>query len=117
MENYRAFLEVEGARRGMIVQRLEPRRVDQLVLRHDPERYPNFTVRDVAANGEVWTGAGAGTRHHFPALADTPQEDWSTENPASITIRVSHGAFDLYTGGGHAESAGARAAGMAERRA
>ena len=32
MKNYRAFLDVEGARRGMIVERLEPGRVDQLVL-------------------------------------------------------------------------------------
>ena len=99
MENYRAFLEVEGARRGMTVERVEPGRVDQIVLRHEPERYRNFTVRNVAANGEVWTGAGDGTRHHFPALADTPREDWPTENQCSIALRVSYGAFDFYTGG------------------
>jgi hypothetical protein len=99
MENYRAFLEVEGARRGMTVERVEPGRVDQIVLRHEPERYGNFTVRNVAANGEVWTGAGDGTRHHFPALADTPPEDWPSENQCSIAIRVSYGAFDFYTGG------------------
>ena len=99
MENYRAFLEVEGARRGMTVERVEPGREDQIVLRHEPERYPSFTVRNVAANGEVWTGAGDGTRHHFPVLADIPQADWPTENQCSIAIRVSYGAFDFYTGG------------------
>ncbi len=99
MDNYRAFLDVEGERRGMTVERVEPGRVDQIVLRHDPDRYPNFTVRNIAANGEVWTGAGDGTRHHFPALADIPHEDWPTENQCSIAIRVSYGAFDFYTGG------------------
>jgi beta-lactamase superfamily II metal-dependent hydrolase len=99
MDNYRAFLEVEGARRGMTVERLEPGRADQIVLRHDPDRYPNFTVRNVAANGEVWTGAGDGTHNHFPALADIPREDWPTENECSLAIRVSYGAFDFYTGG------------------
>ena len=99
MDNYRAFLEVEGERSGMTVERLEPGRADQIVLRHEPERYRNFTVRNVAANGEVWTGAGDGTRHHFPALADTPREDWPTENQCSIALRVSYGAFDFYTGG------------------
>jgi beta-lactamase superfamily II metal-dependent hydrolase len=99
MDNYRAFLATEGARRGMTVERFEPGREDQIVLKHDPDRYPNFTVRNVAANGEVWTGAGDGTGHHFPDLADIPREDWPTENQCSIAIRVSYGAFDFYTGG------------------
>ena len=75
MDNYRAFLDTERTRRGMTVERVEPGRANQIVLRHDPDRYPNFTVRNVATNGEVWTGAGDGTRHHFPALADIPPED------------------------------------------
>ena len=99
MNNYRAFLDTERTRRGMTVERVEPGRANQIVLKHEPERYPDFTVRNVAASGEVWTGAGDGTRHHFPALADIPPEDWPPENPCSIAIRVSYGLFDFYTGG------------------
>ena len=39
----------------------------------------------------MWTGAGDGTRRHFPALADMLGEDWPTENQCSIAIRVSYG--------------------------
>ena len=42
----------------MQVERLKPGRNDQIVLRRDAAKYPNFEVRNVAANGEVWTGVG-----------------------------------------------------------
>ena len=99
MDNYRVFLETQRSGHGMTVEQLKPGRNDQIVLRRAPERYANFEVRNIAANGEVWTGVGTTTRQHFPALADTAEEDWPTENQCSMAIRVSYGAFDYYTGG------------------
>jgi hypothetical protein len=61
--------------------------------------YPNFTVRNLAANGEVWTGIGDRTRRRFPALKDLQQADYPTENMCSIAIRLSYGKFDYFTGG------------------
>ena len=54
----------------MQVERLQPGRKDQIVLRREPARYPNFEVRNIAANGEVWTGVGTNTRAHHPRIAD-----------------------------------------------
>lgn len=99
MHNYRAFVEAQRARRGMTIERLEPGRSDQIVLTRDPDSYPDFEVRNLAANGEVWTGTTTITRRHFPDLADVPEEDWPTENQCSMAIRVSFGRFDYYTGG------------------
>ncbi len=100
MDAYRGFIEAQRSQHGMIVERLQPGGADQIVLTREPEHYPGFEVRNLAANGEVWTGVGTTTRHHFPPLADIDQDDWpNNENQCSMAIRVSYGAFDWYTGG------------------
>jgi beta-lactamase superfamily II metal-dependent hydrolase len=67
-------------------------------VRH-PGQYPNFAVRNLAANGEVWTGVGGQTRRCFPDLKDLQNADYPTENMCSIAIRLSYGKFDYFTGG------------------
>lgn len=92
---YRGYLQ-KGATKG---QRLTPGRNDQIVLLRDRAKYPDFAVRNIAANGEVWTGAGSETRHHFPKLDGLPRADWPTENMSSQSIKMSYGRFDYYSGG------------------
>ncbi len=98
-ENYRAFLKWQQENRGMKVDRLHPGHNDQIRLVKSPEKYPGFEVRNIMANGEVWTGVGTETRHHFPPLAEVPPEDRPAENPCSAGFRLSYGAFDYFTGG------------------
>jgi hypothetical protein len=92
---YRAFLE-RGGSRG---ERLVPGRADQIVLARDAGAYPGFEVRNVAANGDVWTGAADQTRRLVPALDTLERADWPTENMSSLAIRLRYGAFDYFTGG------------------
>jgi beta-lactamase superfamily II metal-dependent hydrolase len=97
--NYRAFLEWQSKNTGMRVERLQAGRKDQIVLRRDAAKYPNFEVRNIAANGEVWTGVGANIRAHHPRIADLKPDQYPTENMCSLGIRVSYGKFDFYSGG------------------
>jgi beta-lactamase superfamily II metal-dependent hydrolase len=92
---YRAFLE-RGGSKG---ERLVPGRADQIVLTRDAAAYPGFEVRNVAANGDVWTGAADQRRRHVPALDTLERADWPTENMSSLAIRLRYGAFDYFTGG------------------
>ena len=90
----------ELLRRGSVKpERLQPGRNDQIVLTLDRKRYPEFEVRNIAANGEVWTGVASLTQHHFPALAGVERPDWPTENMCSLVIRLRYGRFAYYTGG------------------
>jgi hypothetical protein len=73
--------------------------VGQIRLVRQPSTYPNFEVRNLAANGEVWTGAGANTRRLFPELQGLREEDYPTENMCSIAIRLTYGKFNYFTGG------------------
>jgi hypothetical protein len=99
VRNYRAFLDWHSRNSGLVVERLQPGRSDQIVPVRSPANYPEFQVRNIMANGEVWTGIAAGTRRHLPDLKDIPKEDWPTENMCSAGIRISYGKFDYYTGG------------------
>ena len=97
--NYRGFVRWQSANNGMKAERFLPGRNDQIVLKKYPAKYPNFEVRNVGANGEIWTGVGRETRQHFPGLSGVPPADWPTENMCSIAFRVSYGKFDYFCGG------------------
>ena len=86
-------------RGGVQGERLRPGRNDQIVLVKDAKAHPRFEVRNVAANGEVWTGQGTETRKLFPPLDGLDREDWPTENMCSLALRLRYGAFDYFSGG------------------
>jgi beta-lactamase superfamily II metal-dependent hydrolase len=92
---YRDWLKSGGVRG----ERLQPGRNDQIVLKVHRNEYPQFEVRNIAANGEVWTGVASETRRQHPPLAGLDRADWPTENMCSQGIRLSYGKFDYYTGG------------------
>ncbi len=98
VKNYLAFT-AEQSKKSMKVERLAVGRNDQITLRREPGRYPSFAVRNVAANGDVWTGTGTATTHIFPELSKLAAEDQPSENMCSIGIRISYGKFDYFTGG------------------
>ncbi len=99
MQNYRAFLKWQLDNNGLQVERLQPGRSDQIVLVHKPGDYRNFEVRNIAANGEIWTGVDINTRQHFPPIEHLQPAERPTENMCSIAIRLSYGKFDYFTGG------------------
>ncbi|MCC8536016.1 ComEC/Rec2 family competence protein [Xanthomonas axonopodis pv. poinsettiicola] len=90
--NYRAFIQAERAR-GVAVERFRAGAGDQLRLRRRPAAYPQFAVRNLVANGQLWTGQGEATRSLFPPGA------LPTENECSLALRVDYGAFRYYSGG------------------
>lgn len=96
IRNYRAF---QADHPGMRVERFVPGRDDQVVLLREPRKYPEFEFRNVAANGEIWTGVAGVTRQHFPPVEATPPQDRPSENMCSIAFRLSYGKFDYFAGG------------------
>lgn len=99
VNNYRAFLAWQTQHTDLEVERFQPGRADQLVLKHDAKAYPQFQIRNLYANGVLWTGQGETTRNLFPPVETWPEEDQPDENKFSIAFRVSYGPFDYFTGG------------------
>lgn len=95
-KNYRAFI----ADRSLNHEAIRVGRADQIVLRNDAATFPSFEVRNVAANGVVWTGDRNETRTIFPPLDSIAvAEDKPNENMCSIGLRIRYGKFDFFTGG------------------
>jgi beta-lactamase superfamily II metal-dependent hydrolase len=98
VQDYRRFIEPGIANHSLTVERIRVGRADQLVPVLDTGSYPTFEIRNVAANGEVWTGQGTATAARFPQVM-APNTDIPWENISSIGIRIRFGRFDFLTAG------------------
>ncbi|WP_439581472.1 ComEC/Rec2 family competence protein [Dyadobacter bucti] len=100
MQNYRAFLDWQVKNKGMKVEKSKPGSNDQLKLTRNPGKYAGlFEIRNVAANGEIWTGTGTVTRQHFPELKTLSPQLYPHENMCSVAMKISYGKFDYFSGG------------------
>jgi len=99
MKNYRRFIEYSIQNKGLKVEKAKPGSNKQIVLIHEPEEFPSFDVRIIAASGEVWTGIEETTRQYLTIGDEIDPNDPPEENPCSIVSRFSYGKFDYYTGG------------------
>jgi len=97
-QNYRNFLLAQQ-KSGLKVERFHVGIRDQFKLQRDAAAYPSFEVRNLAANGEVWTGQGDQTTQRFPPVATLKEPDYPSENCCSAAIRLRYGKFAYYTGG------------------
>ena len=88
----KATLAGEVKAHGMKVERFRAGRADQIVLRHAPAQFPRFEIRNLAVNGEAWTGVGTEARQRTE-----PGE--KNENALCAALRLRYGAFDYYGGG------------------
>src|SRR5271166_5841917 len=89
------YLEFRKSQKSEVFR---PGRADQIEQIHNPGS--TFEVRNIAANGKVWTGHGSETRSQFPAgWASLPPADQPGENHFSIAIRIRYGLFDYFSGG------------------
>lgn len=95
---YRRFVDAARAH-GSTVEAIRVGRADQIVPVRDRAAFPAVEIRNVAANGEVWSGRGDETTKIFPALGGLAPEDRPSENMCSIGLRLRYGRFDFFTGG------------------
>ncbi|MFB3829719.1 MAG: ComEC/Rec2 family competence protein [Bryobacteraceae bacterium] len=91
MESYRAILKSKQ------VERFQPGRKDQIVPLKAPRN--DFEIRNLVANGEIWTGEGVRTRQLFPPLDRIPRRDWPDENMLSAGFVLRYGKFDYFRAG------------------
>lgn len=97
---YRKFMDWNCTHNGMKAERFQPGSKSQFTLVHNPEAYKQtFEIRNIVANGEVWTGVGTETRQYFPLPTTLNKDEQISENQCSAGIRISYGAFDYFNGG------------------
>ncbi|MBR3075620.1 MAG: hypothetical protein IKH11_07715 [Bacteroidales bacterium] len=102
-QNYLNFIDWTRRANGTIRESLSIGNTGQIVLKHKPNQYPEFSVRGIAANGDVWTGKGNSVNTtYLPSAADclANVETWDiNENVLSCVFTLSYGKFDWFAGG------------------
>lgn len=98
--NYRRFLNRQVGRNNLIIERFQAGRADQITLLKRPDAYRSlFEIRNLAVNGDLWTGSGQTVRRIFPDLTAGQPAQYPDENMCSIALRIRYGPFDYFTGG------------------
>jgi beta-lactamase superfamily II metal-dependent hydrolase len=93
LKNYWNFITHHSNQNGLVHEPLVPGALNQIRLIKAPEKFANFRVRNIAVNGQVWTGE----KEHYFSLYK--KEVYPGENPLSSCIKISYGDFDYFTGG------------------
>jgi len=99
MKNYIEFIKWHKENNGVEAEQFHVGANNQLLLVHSPHKFPEFEIRNVAANGHVWTGINSNERNHFPPLESLTPSEYPGENQLSCAFRLSYGKFDYFNGG------------------
>jgi beta-lactamase superfamily II metal-dependent hydrolase len=99
LANYFGFVGAGLAGGRMKTEASATGRDDQIALQYDRKAYPTFSVRNVAANGAVWTGRSTKIRTTLRADQIVGPDGKFNENPLSVVLMLSYGNFDYVTGG------------------
>jgi len=98
IQNYIQFVKWSTAKSGMVAEQFRVGDNRQFTLLHNPEKFPAFEIRNIAANGHIWTGVGNTERNHIPPVEELDRADYPGENTISIAFRLSYGKFDYFNG-------------------
>ncbi len=99
MRNYVNFTNWAKGAYNATVEKFNPGSADQIVLRKDAAKYPNFQVRNIVGNGYVWTGSGNQARNTLPENMNELVNAGPNENIFSLGIHLKYGKFDYFTAG------------------
>lgn len=101
--NYTNFIDWSSRTNGTVREKLAIGHTDQIVLKHRAAAYPGFSVRGIAAGGDIWTGSGTSVNTTYvPPASDclANAEEWAiNENIFSCVFHLSYGKFDWFSGG------------------
>ena len=95
MTEYQKFIAWQQKHKGMRPERFKAGVNDQFVLLHNPSKYPQFEIRNIASDGVVWTGKDDSTRDIFEGI----HPDFIAENTKSTVICLTYGPFKYFSGG------------------
>lgn len=97
--NYVRFVKSQVEKGKLQAEQFHVGMNNQFTLMNNPGKYPDFEIRNIAANGHIWTGTGTTERNHFPITEEGPAKNIPGENGCSVAFRLSYGKFDYFSGG------------------
>jgi beta-lactamase superfamily II metal-dependent hydrolase len=101
LRNLWNFTSWHGKESGLVHEKLIVGSDKQITLKYNAAKFPGFSVRNINANGEVWSGEeGKPNTNKLPDLETIKRTGIVPgENPLSCGIRIQYGDFTFYTSG------------------
>ena len=103
MQNYLNFIDWSTRNNGTIREKLAIGHTEQIILKHNGSKYPDFSIRGIAAGGDIWTGKGNSVNTTYLPSSEQLManlETWDpNENIMSCVFTLSYGKFDWFSGG------------------
>lgn len=99
IDNFLKFVRYQKNQYGATQQAFKVGALNQIALKNKPQKYADlFSIRNLAANAEVWTGEGEKTIRYYD-LNPANLEGYNNENTKSIAFRIDYGPFSYFAGG------------------
>ena len=98
INNFLAFSKYHQEEFDMQQEAFKVGALNQIALRHNAAKYPTFSIRNLAANAEVWTGEEGKTIRYADLNPDNTSGNMN-ENTLSMAVRLDYGPFSYYSGG------------------
>ena len=99
LDNYRKVVDYLVRAKGTVQEKFDVGALNQIAMTHKPDKYAGiFSIRNIAANGEIWTGNGMETVRYYD-LNPENISDYQNENTKSLVMRIDYGPFSYYSGG------------------
>lgn len=99
LDNYCDYVKWSMDKYDTRAERFDVGSNKQFALVHKPDAYPTLDIRNIAANGRVWTGVGDVERNYYLPDDEIPDDEHPGENSCSTVLRISYGKFDYFNGG------------------
>ncbi len=101
IRNYWDFIAHQQQHNGLVHESLAVGSNTQFSLLHAPNQYPNFSIRNINANGVVWSGKeNAPHNSLLPDLKTIEQTGVIPgENTLSCGVLIQYGDFSFFTAG------------------
>lgn len=97
--NYYNFINYHKKEFGATQEPFKVGALNQIAMKHNAQKYSDiFSIRNIAANGEVWSGEGDKTIRYYDLNPDNTSSS-GNENTKSIAFRIDYGQFSYFAGG------------------
>ena len=97
-EHMKRFYRYMQQHRGMEIEKFRVGAMNQITLQKNPEKYPNFSIRNLCGNGKIATPDGR-IVDLYKEYIDANHPKTLNENGMSLGMIISYGDFKFYTAG------------------
>ena len=97
-EHMKRFYRYMQQHRGMEIEKFRVGAMNQIRLLKNPEKYPNFSIRNLCGNGKIATPDGR-IIDLYKEYIDANHPEKLNENGMSLGMIISYGDFKFYTAG------------------